>query len=242
MQATLDDPSTAPAARPRELDRDRVAELMAALAAGDAAAAVTLAHEFGGPISARLRRHLARLAARQVARDDLGGLLLDACLELRDCAGAWDPAHGVLPWVWADRRLFALCSRFVGQHADALDDATPRVVAVGATGVVVDGGQGTSVEAAPLDVLATLAVTRDDAALVYDALERVGSPRDRDLLLEYTLQQAAGDPSPAVTVARQFGLQAPTVRQAVRRMRVNLRALAERDERFAPLTDLPLVA
>lgn len=242
MQTTFDDPPTTPATGRRATDRDQLVEVMAALAAGDPAAVVTLAHEFGGPISFRLRQHLTRLGVRGVGRDDLDGLVLDACLELRECAGAWDPTRGVLPWVWADRRLFALCSRFVGQHADALDDAAVPVVAIDATGVVADAGPAVGDESAPIEVLATLAATRADAALVYHALEQVGSPRDRNLLLEYTLQQAAGDPSPAVTVARQFGLRAPAVRQVVRRMRVSLRGLAERDERFAALADLPLVA
>jgi hypothetical protein len=78
--------------------------------------------------------------------------------------------------------------------------------------------------------------------LLLDALEQVGSPRDRGLLLDYQMQQDAGDPSPAVTVGRQYGLSAPAVRQAVRRMRRSLRELVRDDARYGELADLPLVA
>lgn len=216
----------------------RVARLMAELARGDAAAVIPLAHEFGGPITAVLRRHLARMGVTGVPRDELEGLLYDSCFELRDCAGAWDPQGGALPWVWADRRLAALCSRHIGQHTDVLEPER-HLALVAEPGPT---GGSSADEPDPLAVLELVAEHDHRAALLLAAFAEVGSLRDHRLLLDYAVQQDAGDPSPAVTLAREYGLQAPAVRQAVKRLRANLRALAERDERFAPLADLSLVA
>jgi hypothetical protein len=51
-----------------------------------------------------------------------------------------------------------------------------------------------------------------------------------------------GDPSPAVTVAAERGMQAAAVRQVVSRTRRRLQDLADGDERFAPLAELSLAA
>jgi hypothetical protein len=66
-------------------------------------------------------------------------------------------------------------------------------------------------------------------------------PRDRAILLEVKLQTDAGDPSPANTVAREFGLQPAAVRQVVKRTCDRLRALAKNEARFAKLAGLPIL-
>jgi hypothetical protein len=239
MQTTADPPVQEP---PNEATA-RLVELMALLANGDGAALVTLAHEFGGPISATLRRHLARMGVHRVDRDELDGLVLEACLELAACAASWRPEGGAKPWVWADRRLGALCARAIGQHADVFDAERHLAVCIepsfGSSGAAGSHAAG---DGDPLAVLGGLAERLPRAGLLLDALAQVGSPRDRGLLLDYQMQQAAGDPSPAVTVGRQYGLTAPAVRQAVRRMRVGLRDLVLHDARYGELANLPLVA
>jgi hypothetical protein len=51
-----------------------------------------------------------------------------------------------------------------------------------------------------------------------------------------------GDPSPAITIAAERGMQAAAVRQVVSRTRRRLHDLATVDERFAPLAELALAA
>lgn len=208
---------------------------MAAMAAGDRAAVFTLAAEFGGQIAAVLRRHLRDFGVDTVPADDLGGLVTDACLELRACASSWRPDGGALPWTWAERRLRVLVSGFVSVHADRIDGDRPEPVAEAV--VVASRPEGDEVE-----VLTELARQRPECALLLEALEQVASPRNRVIVLSVKAQAAAGDPSPAVTVAREHGLQPDAVRQVVKRVLDRLRALAAADDRFAPLAELALLA
>jgi hypothetical protein len=216
-------------------ERDaRLRAVMAAMAAGDRGATFDLYAEFGGPIRAAVRRLLRRLGVDSAAQEDLDGLVIDACLELQGCAEAWDPEGGALPWVWAERRLLAVVSRWVGQHADALEDrgeVIERMVASVA---------GASSEPTAIEVLARL----DDptCVLLREALDAVASVRDRTIVLEVGLQRSLGDTSPAVTVGPDVGLKPDAVRQVLRRVRVRLSALAEKEPRYAPLIDLALLS
>ncbi|HMQ25139.1 MAG TPA: hypothetical protein PKA98_04060 [Acidimicrobiales bacterium] len=100
-----------------------VAALMARLADGDTDAVFDLYEAFGAPLAAVMRRHLAAVGVTAAPREDVDGLVIDACLELFECSRAWRPDGGALPWNWAASRLRALAARYVGIHADELDDA-----------------------------------------------------------------------------------------------------------------------
>ena len=76
---------------------EQLESVMARLAEGDKAAVVTLYVEFGRVLAAVVRRHLARFGMRDVTRDDLDGLVMDACFAIADCAGAWDDRAFALP-------------------------------------------------------------------------------------------------------------------------------------------------
>ena len=217
------------------VERDqRLRTVMAAMAAGDRSATFDLYAEFGGPIRATVRRLLRRLGVDSVPTEELDGLVIDACLELQGCAEAWDPEGGALPWVWAERRLLTIVSRWVGQHADALDDRNEAIERMVARGV------GASSEPTAVEVLGRL----DDpvCVLLREALEAVASDRDRTILLEVGLQRSLGDASPAVTIGPSVGLRPDAVRQVLRRVRVRLHRLAETEPRYAPLVDLALLA
>lgn len=203
---------------------------MARLAEGDRAAIVTLYVEFGAPISGVLRRHLRRVGVPGIGRDELDGLVIDACFSLAECAGAWDPAAGVAPWTWADRRLGALVAGWVGIHADGLDG--------------VELVMPPSAPAAEADVVGLFTdLDSPLCRLLADAFDVAHvSVRDRSLLLEVRLQASLGDPSPAHTVAPVHAMRPDAVRQAVKRTRDRLRRLAHDDARFAPLADLALIA
>jgi hypothetical protein len=216
-------------------ERDaRLRVVMAAMAAGDRGATFDLYAEFGGPIRAAVRRLLRRLGVDSVAPEDMDGLVIDACLELQGCADAWDPDGGALPWVWAERRLLAVVSRWVGQHADTLEDRGEVIERM------VASVSGASSEPTAVEVLARL--DHPTCLLLREALEAVASDRDQLILLEVGLQRSLGDASPAVTIGPDVGLKPDAVRQVLRRVRVRLSALAEKEPRYAPLVDLALLA
>ena len=214
----------------------RLAEVMAAVARRDPASVVRLYLEFGRELGAALRRELRRMGVDRVDADDLNGLVVDACFVLFDCGAAWDPAGGASPWRWAGHRLRAIVAAWVGQHADVLDlDALAAGAPAEPPAVLCQGDEP------ELDVLCRLARTHRRCALVLEALEQVATERDRAILLEVRGQAMAGDPSPAVTVARRHGLSDAAVRQVVRRVRGRLADLAAREPRFSPLADLAIV-
>jgi hypothetical protein len=206
---------------------------MARLAQGDGSAACSLALEFSGSIGAAVRTHLADLGVHDVDREELDELVLDVCLMLGDVAGAWRADGGASPWQWAWHRVRRVVSGWVGQHSDALDDALLEIEAPAEA-----AGSEPDVEA----LFEHLARVLPAVALVREGLVAVASARDRALLLEVGVQAVLGDPSPAVTVAAERGMTPEAVRQAVSRTRRRLRTLAEDDERFAVLADLPLAA
>jgi uncharacterized protein YcaQ len=207
---------------------------MSRMAAGDRAAMFSLAHEFGDQIVASVRAHLRELGVDRIERDDLDGLAIDACEVLWDCAAAWRPEGGALPWVWAARRVRAVASRHVGQHADALDERTVPEIAAEAPGAASEPDE--------LVLLDALAKRLPECELLQEALTRVTTPRNRAILLAVRVQELLGDPAPAATVGRDYGLRADAVRQIKRRTLERLRTLASTEPRFAPLADLALLA
>ena len=218
---------------------ERLVVVMAAMAAGDKAAMFSLYGEFGGHLAAAMRRELRRLGVEDPGPDELDGMVIDACFALFDCGGAWKPDGGALPWTWAGRRLAGVASQWVGQHADELD-ATRTEVANEAGPVTAS--PGVLGDEPDLDVLARLAGGHAGCALVLEALERVASRRDQAIVLELRSQSAAGDPSPALTVARRHHVSTEVVRQAACRVRARLSRLAAEERHFAGLADLPIVA
>jgi hypothetical protein len=212
----------------------RLRVVMAAMAAGDRGATFDLYAEFGGAIGSTMRRLLRRLGVDTVPREELDGLVIDACLELQGCAESWDPEGGAVPWVWAERRLLTVASRWVGQHADAIDDKHEVI------DLLVAHPGTSSHETGPLELLRRL----DDPTcrLLREALEVVASVRDQTILLEVGLQRSLGDTSPAVTIGPHVGLRPDAVRQVLRRLRQRLSALAADEPRYAPLVDLELLA
>jgi hypothetical protein len=136
--------------------------------------------------------------------------------------------------VWAERRLLAVVSRWVGQHADAIDDKHEVI------DIVVTSSGAPSAEPSPLELLARL----DDPTcrLLREALASIASVRDQTILLEVGLQRSLGDTSPAVTIGPHVGLRPDAVRQVLRRLRQRLSALAAAEPRYAPLVDLELLA
>lgn len=211
--------------------RRRVAELMAGMAREDRGALWDFITECGPAIAAALRVELARCGCRDVARDDLDGLVQDVAIEIAGLAGAWRPDGGALPWVWASARVRGAVRSHLGPGRDELDDT-----------VADDVRSGPTSEPPLAQVLLGLAANDTVCALLHEALPRVASHRDRAVFLECAVQRALGDRSPAVTVAGSLGMRPDAVRQQTRRIRLRLQELADTEDRFAPLAGLALVA
>ena len=142
------------------------------MAAGDRAAVFTLADEFGTPIAGAMRRHLRLVGKAAIFRDDLDGLVVDACMALYRLAPAWSPDGGAPPWVWARHRLHGLAAGHVGQWSDPFD---PEEVELG-TGRAPIGSwsnAGPASEPEPLEVLDGLAGVQPLCRLLQDALAEV---------------------------------------------------------------------
>jgi DNA-directed RNA polymerase specialized sigma24 family protein len=216
---------------------DELVEIMGQLADGDETAAFALYERFGDKVGGTVRAVL-RTRRLTLVRDEVDGLVLEACLAIGAVAKAWSPDGGALPWVYARRRIENCVDRLAGQYAlsldtvglDTLEDAAPAASAV-------DG------ERPLVDAFADLVAVDDRCRLLHDALDRARvTSTDRELTLRYAVEQGSGNRSPATTVAAMFDLRDAAVRQRVHRSKSRLRAVAASEQRFAPLADLPLLA
>jgi len=217
---------------------DELVEIMGQLAGGDETAAFALYERFGDKVGGTVRAVL-RTRRFTLGRDEVDGLVLEACLAIAAVARAWSPDGGALPWVYARRRIENCVDRLAGQYALSLDtvglDALEEVAP--ARPSVADG------ERPLVDAFADLVAVDDRCRLLHDALDRARvTSTDRELTLRYAVEQGSGNRSPATTVAAMFDLRDAAVRQRVHRSKSRLRAVAASEQRFAPLADLPLLA
>ena len=226
-------PPTSPP--PDEADPFTVEAIMARLVAGDTAAVFALAEHHGHRVAGVVRRQLRRCGIDEIGADDLRALVIDACLELRDVAGAWRPG-GALPWWWAEGRIRAVVNGWVGVHADSIDDHW----------AAIEDEEAFSAPSVEDSVAETFARLVEEVPLVGLVAEAARAARVDEIallcMLDYCIQQDQGDPSPAHTLADRYGVSPETLRQRICRGRRRLRDVVEADPRFAPLAGFALVA
>lgn len=215
---------------------ERLTAIMEAMTAGNTDALALLYTEYGDPIRSVVRKELARLGVTHLDAAEIDGLALDVCTDLFRRAGAWDPSHNTLPWTWGRLRVRAIVGRHIGQFTDPLPNGGPAEaaapVAAPATGHDDDH---------VLIAFDRLAGLRSELRLLHEALDRVSRPAQQEILFEVRMQASQGDPSPAVTVARAYGLRPDAVRQTCKRVVDRVRHLSDHDPYFAPLADLHLL-
>lgn len=222
---------------------EKVAPLMARVADGDGDAMGELWTEFQGAFVNVARRVVEGFGRHDLAGDPdelrvLGGT---AFLAVVQRAPSWRPE--ALPWTWCAAAIRSDIAREIGHRSTGTD---PSVIldgtAVDALGRrledLLDVMDGEPAGSGARAALLPLAEAIDEIGLLMEAVDRVGSPRDADVHLEYGVQKHSGDPSPAITVAQIFSLTPASVRQIDRRMRVKLASLAANEVRYAALTEL----
>lgn len=215
-------------------DRSRVAAIMARMASGDQAAAVTLFLEFGEQIRAKVARIARSQGATHLTADDIAGLAMEVCLDLVPRAGSWDPDGGALPWVWAQRRIVSRVAAYVGQYGATYDEGGRPAPVEDVAFVGDDAGED--------EVLDRLAAWSPACALLRSGLARVASPLHGRVFLMFAVQRDSGDPSPSVTVGVALGVAPDNARQIAHRVRARLLRLASSDPAFGALAMLPLLA
>ena len=197
------------------METDEPAQLdhvMARLADGDPAYVFTLEQGWREPIARLVRTLLCEMGRRDLAgdRDEVAGLVLDACFVIADRAGGWRPGSAP-PWRWARFAIRAEIARAIGHRCVELDDHRHEADL-----------QTAPVYMADYDEL----VERDPRFASFDdVLRGCTSERDRCIVVEYLQQQAGGDPSPSHTVGLMFGLTPAAVRKVVSRAMHKLRTV-----------------
>lgn len=196
--------------------RAAVVELMGRIVGGERSAVWEL-HDLAEPALGRMLRAEARRIDVRVGADDLLDLTLDAAVELGKLAPSWDP-EGALPWVWARRRITALVHDHVGTFTRELDE----------THLEIEAPPVAERLEQPLEVLRSLAGRHPSAQQLDRQLRLVASDRDADIWLDVQLERAAGNRSPAVTVAANHDMRPDAVRKVVQRVGERLSDVSSR--------------
>jgi hypothetical protein len=148
----------------------------------------------------------ARRIDFRIGEEDIFDLTLDAAIDLAKLAHSWRP-DGAMPWVWARARVLALVHGHIGTFADELDDSHLDLEAPPVLPRIEE----------PREVLRQ-AARRHPAARDLDRRLAAVSERDADVWLGVQLEKAAGNRSPAVTVAVDHDMQPAAVRKVVQRV------------------------
>jgi hypothetical protein len=211
-------------------DRQLLEQCMARMAAGDAAFLFTFTRRFAPHVARAVRRHLEEMGRRDVIADadEFEAIVLDACYVIYERAAGWKPGRA-LPWTWAARAIRAEVARAIGHRTVVGDEGDFDDETTG--GHSTDGDLG-------VEDFSALARRHPDVALLADAVACVGTARDQRVFVEYRIQRALGDPSPAHVVAREFGLTPANVRQIDCRMRKRLAAVVASTPRFERLREV----
>lgn len=209
---------------------------MMRIAAGDHAAIFDLFDDYRVRLRATVRRHLRACGVDAPDPDDVDGLALEACLELASVATAWRP-DGAMPWIWAGSRVRAVVVRHVGIHADSTDDR-PTLVAS------IEAPRAAACTESPLDEQFRALAARCEIVRLFDAARCRAGLTDDELwaYLRYRMQKAQGDPSPAHTVAPEYGVTPQTMRKRMSRATRRLQTVIERDPEYAALTEYVLAS
>lgn len=195
----------------RQGGSDRLCTLMREMAERDSGALFRFVDEFQAELRSTVRSILGSVGRSDVGRKpaEVEFLVLSAGLVLYDRAPRWQ-VGGAPPWLWANRAIRGEIVQWLGHprvefvpecHAPAIAPVTP------------------SAHDVSFELLSNECA--EVASWLVD-VRRVASARDQRIHIEYQTQKALGDPSPANTVASEFGLEPANIRQIDARVRRRL--------------------
>lgn len=204
---------------------DPLESLMARMAAGELAALWEFHELFEPRLRGVVLGNVRTMGRRDVAADTgrIDALVADAATVIFHRAGGWKPG-GAKPWNWAGRAIRSMIAADIGHRSVELghDDTLE--------------GEVNDTPAGAADLTVERFVSLDPShALFGEAYAAVSSDRDQLAAWLFRVQKVNGDPSPAHTVADEFGVSAAHARKIHERHFSRVRALVWAEHRYEPL-------
>lgn len=205
---------------------DSLETLMAAMASGDLAALWTFHETFASHLRSVVLANVRSMHRFDVANDAdrIDSLTADAAMVIFDRASGWRPG-GAKPWNWAALAIRSMVAAEIGHRlAELADDES------------ADGQVGGAASASDADLTIERFVSlAAEFAPFAEAWGAVGSVRDQQAAWLFRVQKETGDPSPAHTVANEFGISPANARKIHQRHFERVNEVIWNDERFEPL-------
>ena len=205
---------------------DSLETLMASMAVGDLAALWTFHETFESKLRAVVLADVRSMHRDDVARDAdrIASLTADAATVIFERASGWKPG-GAMPWNWAGRAIRSMIAAEIGHRLVELGDDESA-----------DGQVGGAAVASDADLtIARFASLAAELEPFGEAWCAVGSHRDQEAAWLFRVQKETGDPSPAHTVANEFGISPANARKIHQRHFERVNEVIWNDERFEPL-------
>lgn len=204
---------------------DSLETLMAAMAAGDFAALWTFHELFASKLRAVVLADVRSMCRHDVACDSgrIDSLTADAATVIFERAAGWKPG-GAKPWNWAALAIRSMIAAELGHRSVELSDDENGAEAVG-TSTVSD---------ADLTLEHFVSLTAEFEPFM-EAWRAVGSERNQEVAWLFRVQKETGDPSPAHTVADEFGISPANARKIHQRHFEKVSEVVASEERFESL-------
>jgi len=214
---------------------DPLERLMSAMATGDLAALWEFHETFEPKLRAVVLANIRSMHRPDIAsdRDRVDALTADAAVVIFDRAAGWQPG-GAKPWNWAARAIRSMVAADIGHRSvelgndDILDGEADAVRSEHSNGADLTIERLASIDPA--------------LTILEDAYRSVSSERDQQAAWLFRVQKVNGDPSPAHTVADEFGISPAYARKIHERHFARVRAAVLEEDRYRPLRALPWFA
>ena len=205
---------------------DPLEPLMAAMAAGDLPAVWSFHETFEAKLRAVVLANVRSMHRPDIVRDSerIDSLTADAAMVIFDRAAGWKPG-GAKPWNWAARAIRSMIVAGIGHRQVELGNDDSLDGEAGSAPVVSD---------ADLTIEGIVALAPELEPLV-EVWRSVSSARDQEAAWLFRVQKENHDPSPARTVADEFGISPANARQIHQRHFTRVKTVIWADERYEPL-------
>ena len=205
---------------------DPLEPLMAALAAGDLAALWSFHETYEAKLRAVVLANVRSMHRPDIVRDSerIDSLTADAAMVIFDRAAGWKPG-GAKPWNWAARAIRSMIAAEIGHRQVELGNDDSLDGEAGSAPVMSD---------ADLTIEGIVALAPELEPFVH-VWRSVSSARDQEAAWLFRVQKDTGDPSPAHTVADEFGISPANARKIHQRHFEKVSEVVASEERFESL-------